>query len=274
VHEAFDAYVFDMDGTIYLGEDLLPGAEELLALIPAAGRRRVFLTNNPTRTRAHYAAKLTGLGVPVLADEIVTSATITAAWLVANRPGKACFVLGEAALFEALAEAGVPCTTDPAEVEVVLTSFDRTFSYDKLQIAFDACWQRPEVELIATHPDAYCPVPGGGEPDAAAMTAAVEAATGRRVTHTLGKPSAEALHTALGLIGVPVDRAIMVGDRLYTDIAMGCAAGAATALVLTGDSTLAEAEAAGPGATPHYILDDVGALIPALRQVNQEEGPR
>jgi len=265
VHEIYDAYVFDMDGTVYLGDQLLPGAKRVMDAIEVAGKRRVFLTNNPTKTREHYASKLTGLGLKVEPNEILTSATLTAAWLKEFHPDEVCFVLGEAPLIAALAEAGIRMSRDPRETTAVLSSYDRTFDYSKLQIAFDALWRRPETKLIATHPDAYCPFPGGkGEPDAAAITAAVEACTGRTCETVLGKPSADALLTALRLVDVEPSRALMVGDRLATDIAMGRAAGAATALVLTGDSTLQDVEATPDELKPTYVLSRIDALAAPL----------
>jgi phosphoglycolate/pyridoxal phosphate phosphatase family enzyme len=263
--DAYDAYVFDMDGTIYLGDSLLPGVEELIANIQRAGRKHVFLTNNPTKTREHYADKLSRLGLPTSPDQVVTSATLTAAWLKRTHPDAVCFVLGEQPLMDALISAGIRLSDKPSEITMVIASYDRTLDYRKLQIAFDSLWSRPDVHLIATHPDAYCPFPGGkGEPDAAAITAAIEASTGRTCEEVLGKPSPEALETALRIVGVDMTRALMVGDRLKTDIAMGVAAGAATALVLTGDSTRQDVESTAPDQRPTYVLESIQALSQPL----------
>lgn len=269
----YDAYVFDMDGTIYLGEELLPGVLTLMDAIKSSGKKRVFLTNNPTKTREHYASKLSGLGVETRPDEVITSATLTAAWLKQFHPDAICFALGEQPLLDALTEAGVQLSDEPSEITMVITSYDRTFDYRKLQIAFDALWKRPEVHFISTHPDAYCPFPfGRGEPDAAAITAAITGCTGRHSEQTLGKPSAEALLTALRLVGVSPGEAIMVGDRLATDIAMGVAAGASTALVLTGDSTREDAEAAPTESRPEFILDTIETLAhPLLKATTPTE---
>jgi phosphoglycolate/pyridoxal phosphate phosphatase family enzyme len=265
VHESYDAYVFDMDGTVYLGAELLPGVKTLMTALTAAGKRRVFLTNNPTKTRERYASKLTALGLATDPNEIMTSATLTAAWLKTFCPDDVCFVLGEAPLVSALRDAGIRLSRDPRVTTLVLSSYDRTFDYLKLRIAFEALWRRPEVKFIATHPDAYCPFPGGrGDPDAAAITAAVQACTGRTCEKVIGKPSPEALLTALRLVDVAPGRAIMIGDRLATDIAMGIAAGAATALVLTGDSTLQDVEAAPDDKRPTYVLSRIDALAAPL----------
>lgn len=264
---SYDAYVFDLDGTIYLGEKLLPGVANLMHGIGRSGRKRVFLTNNPTRTREHYATKLSGLGLPARPEDVVTSATLTAAWLKLNYPDAICFVVGEAPLIQELTQAGIRVSDRTDEITVVIASYDRTFNYAKLQTAFDALRQRPEVRFIATHPDAFCPFPGGrGEPDAAAVIAAIEACTGRECEQILGKPSPEALLTALRIVGVEPSRAIMVGDRLGTDIAMGIAAGAATALVLTGDSTIEDVEETPASLRPDFVLEAVGELAAPLRE--------
>jgi NagD protein len=267
VEEDFDAYLFDMDGTIYLGHALLPGVADLMDAIRAAGRKRAFATNNSTRTRAMYAAKLRALGLDAAEDEIVTSSTLTAAWINRHRPGAVCFVLGEPPLLDELSQAGITLSKHPDEVTLVVSSYDRTFEYWKLQTAFDALRNRPEVGFIATHPDFYCPFPGGrGEPDAAAITAAIEACTRRRVETVIGKPSATMMTTACEVMGVPVARAIMVGDRIRTDIATGRAAGARTALVLTGDTALADLAEFPDDAMPDYILERIDRLAAPLRR--------
>jgi phosphoglycolate/pyridoxal phosphate phosphatase family enzyme len=261
VDALFDAYLLDMDGTVYLGDALLPGVAAFLGRVERSGRRRAFTTNNTTKTRAEYAAKLRGLGLTAEPGDIVTSGSLTAAWIRRHRPGARCFVLGEPPLLAEFAQAGIALTKDPAEVTLVVTSYDRTFAYWKLQTAFDALRGRPEVGFIATHPDAYCPFPGGqGEPDAAAVTAAVAACTGRRCEAVIGKPSAAMAVTACAGLGVAVGRTLLVGDRLATDIAAGRAAGTPTALVLTGDTSLEDLAAAPDDALPDYAvasLDDL-----------------
>jgi phosphoglycolate/pyridoxal phosphate phosphatase family enzyme len=262
---AYDAYVFDLDGTVYLGDELLPGAAELLAAIDRSGRRRVFLTNNPTRSREHYAAKLDRLGVRAEPHEVITSATITAAWIARHEPDAVCFLLGEQVLADALLAAGIRLSDRAEDVTLVVASYDRGLTYDKLRTAFTALWRRPQARLIATHPDAYCPLgPGLGEPDAAAVIAAVEASTGRTCEAVLGKPNPDALRTALDLVGVRPEQALMIGDRLATDIAMGRAAGTATALVLTGDSTREDVAGVAPDRRPTYVLDRIDALVAGL----------
>jgi NagD protein len=253
----YDGYIFDLDGTIYLGDVLLPGATELLAALRAEGRRVAFLSNNPTRTREQYVAKLRGMGVHAELGEVVNSSHVMVQWLLEHAPGATLFVCGEAPLIGELQAAGFPLSEEAGRIDIVVASFDRTFTYHKLQVAFDAI--RAGARLVATNPDRFCPVPGGGEPDAAAIIAAIEACTNTRCEVNVGKPSPIMARAVSALLGLPPERCVMVGDRLMTDIAMGVGAGMATALVLTGDSTRADLPAAP--AQPTYVIDGLLELI-------------
>jgi len=145
----------------------------------------------------------------------------------------------------------------------VIASYDRTFTYAKLQTAFDAIWYHRRAILVTTNPDRFCPFPGGrGEPDAAAIVAAIEACTGTTLAKNVGKPNPAMVRAALAGLDVPMDRAVMVGDRLGTDMAMAREAGMASALVLTGDSTAEEARALDPGQQPTYMLERIDDLLP------------
>jgi NagD protein len=253
----FDGYVFDLDGTVYLGDIPLPGAIDALAALRARENRVVFLSNNPTKTRSQYVAKLTRLGVPADLSEVVNSSFAMVRWLLREAPGSRVFVVGEQPLKDELEAAGFRLVDTAAETEFVIASFDRTFDYRKLQIAFDAI--RAGARFAATNPDRYCPVPGGGEPDCAAMTAAIEACTNTRVEVVVGKPSPLMVEIVGELVGLPLDRCIMVGDRLGTDIAMGKAAGMATALPLTGETTR-EMLATSP-IQPDYVIESLMELV-------------
>jgi NagD protein len=254
---AYDGYIFDLDGTVYLGDLLLPGSAETLADLRAAGRRVAFLSNNPTKTREQYVAKLRGMGIEATLDEVVNSSHVMVQWLLEHAPGATLFVCGEAALIGEIEAAGFRLSERAGEIDMVVASFDRTFTYHKLQVAFDAI--RAGARLVATNPDRFCPVPGGGEPDAAAIIAAIEACTNTRCEVNVGKPSPIMARTASALVGLPPERCLMVGDRLATDIAMGVGAGMDTALVLTGDST--RADLAGSPAQPTYVLEGLRELI-------------
>ncbi len=253
----YSAYLFDLDGTIYLGDKLLPGAAETIAGLRAAGKRTIFLSNNPTKTRQQYAAKLSELGIPTQVDDVVTSSLVLVQWLLHAAPHARLFVVGEEPLQRELRAAGFELSDHAGAIDIVVASFDRTFVYHKLQVAFDAI--RAGARLVATNPDRYCPTPSGGEPDAAAIIAAIEACTGAKCDPIVGKPSPIMVSTILALLDLPPDRCIMVGDRLETDIKMGIDAGMATCLVLTGDAT--REKLAASGLRPTLVLERIDGLL-------------
>ena len=247
-----------MDGTVYLGDALLPGAKRTIETLRVAGARVVFLSNNPLRTRADYAAKLTRLGVPTPPDAVINSSWVLARWLAQEAPGAALFVVGEPPLLAELRRAGFHLTEQPGEIQFVVASFDRTFDYRKLQIAFDAI--RAGARFIATNADRYCPTPTGGLPDAAAVIGAIEGCTGEQVEVVVGKPSPITARAILDRLQLPASDCIIVGDRLETDIRMGQEAGMATGVVLTGVTTpelLATA-----GIRPDYVFHRLDELLP------------
>lgn len=257
----FDAYVFDLDGTVYLGDTLLPGAAQTLAALREGGAQIRFVSNNVTRSPQQYVDKLSGLGVQVELAEVLNPTVLTVRWLLANEPGAVVYPIAPEPVVTALTEAGIAVGEDPAQIDIVLASYDRTFDYAKLQIAFDAIWYHRRARLMSTNPDRFCPFPGGrGEPDAAAIVAAIEACTSTTCERSFGKPDPAVLQLALAGTDIPLERVLMVGDRLATDVAMGVAAGSASALVLTGDSTAAEAAALPPEQRPTYVLDSIADL--------------
>jgi HAD superfamily hydrolase (TIGR01450 family) len=260
----YSAYVFDLDGTVYLGDQLLPTVAESIQRLHARGVPVRYLSNNPTRDVGEYLDKLSRLGVPVQPGEVVNTLVSTTTWLRANRPDAVVFPIGEAPLIRALAEAGVETSDDPARIDIVLASYDRTFEYRKLQIAFDALWFHRRAVLMSTNPDRYCPFPGGrGQPDAASIVAAIEACTEVTCERTFGKPSGLMAEIVLSTVAAEPSEAVMVGDRLATDIAMGIAAGMDTALVLTGDSRREDVAGLPVAMRPTYVLDHLADLLPA-----------
>jgi ribonucleotide monophosphatase NagD (HAD superfamily) len=136
----YAAYLFDLDGTIYLGDELLPGARELVGALRERGLPVRFLSNNPTSDPEQYAAKLTRLGLPTPATEIVNTVVTMTRWLLEHAPGAVVYPIAEAPLHRALQAAGIRTSSDPAEIDVVVASYDRGFTYEKLQTAFDAIW--------------------------------------------------------------------------------------------------------------------------------------
>ena len=255
----FSGYVMDLDGTVYLGDKALPGAVETLARIRAAGARVVFLTNNPLRSAASYAEVLSGLGIEATEHEIVTPLSVLTGYLRQRYPGAAALTIAEPLVDRTLAAAGIAVTTEPAQADVVVLSFDRTFDYTKLLRAFRAV-RRHGAVIVATNPDPYCPTPDGGLPDCGAVLAAVEACTGARAVAVLGKPSKEMAAEVRARLGVPAPDAAMVGDRLLTDVAMSRALGMTSILVLSGAT--AGGDLAAAAVRPDYVIDGLGDLLP------------
>lgn len=254
----FAGYIFDLDGTVYLGEAMLPTAGETLAALRQRGARTLFISNNPTHMRGYYADKLNRLGVPTRDEDILTSSLVLVDFLQSRMPGARLFVLGEEPLLEELRHAGFELVEDAKQVQAVIASFDRTFVYRKLQIAFDAI--RAGARFFATNPDRYCPVPGGGEPDCASIIAAIEACTNSKVEAVVGKPSHYMIEAALKMMNLPAADCLMTGDRLETDVYMGAAAGMSTALMLTGTTSAAALQASS--IQPTYILHQLVDLLP------------
>lgn len=259
----YDAYVFDMDGTIYLGDHFLPGAKRLIEELRRRDIPVRFLSNNPTKDPDQYVAKLHKLGLPTPIDEIANTVVTMTRWLKENKPGAVVFPIAEEPLVRAFEEAGIPMSDDPEKIDIVVASYDRTFDYRKLQIAFDAIWFRKRAILVATNPDRFCPFPGGrGEPDCASIIAAIEACTQTKCQMVVGKPNPVMLQAALGDTDVDPRQSVMVGDRIMTDIQMAVNTGMFSAMPLTGESTLEEALALDESQRPTHVLDRVDRLIP------------
>jgi len=241
-----DAVIFDLDGTVYLGDAALPGAVEGIAGLRERGVRTMFVSNKPLEPRQAYASKLTRLGIPTPGDDVITSAFVLAHHLAEHGRDLRYYVLGEENLRQELRDAGLQIvdelsTQDPKEViqpegiDAVIVALDRTLDYRKLNTAYQAL--RRGARYFATNADDTCPMPGGAIPDAGATLAALHQLTGRRPELVAGKPSPLILAAALDRMGVPAARCLMVGDRLETDLRMGQQAGMLTAVPLTGVST-------------------------------------
>jgi HAD superfamily hydrolase (TIGR01450 family) len=260
----FAGYIFDLDGTIYLGDELLPGAAGLIATLRRLDRKLLFLSNNPTKDNSAYVAKLAGLGIAVGPHEVLNTVDTMVAWLVRHHPGATVYPISEQPLIAALTAAGIRISDAPAEIDFVIASYDRTFAYPKLQIAFDAIAVHQRARLIATNPDRYCPFPNGrGEPDAGAIIGAIEGCTGVRCEQNVGKPDPFMLEAALDRLGLAACDCVMIGDRLLTDIRMAVDAGMASALVLTGETTREMLASQPASSHPTWVLDRVDEVLPA-----------
>jgi 4-nitrophenyl phosphatase len=229
-------FLLDMDGTFYLGDQLLPGAKDFLHYCENKGIEYLFLTNNSSKNAGDYVEKLHGLGVEVVREKILTSGEATCSYLKKKLPGKRVFLAGSPALEEEFRQQGIHLVlNDP---EAVVLGFDTTLTYARLWKLCD--FVRAGLPYIATHPDFNCPTGQGYMPDIGAMIAFVAAATGRQPDIVVGKPHTPMMDAILEKVDIPLKRIAMLGDRLYTDVAMG-QTGIMTVLVLSGETTLEEA---------------------------------
>ncbi|MDQ7071517.1 MAG: HAD-IIA family hydrolase [Rhodobacterales bacterium] len=260
-NRVYDAYFFDLDGTIYLGDRLLPGVVELFDWLVAQDLPYAFVTNNPSKTVTTYETRLESLGLPAR-GRVITSGTATVKWLQTHRKGAVVYPISEPPLIETLTEGGIEISDDPNKIDIVIASFDRTFDYAKLDIAFRAIVEEKRAILVATNPDRYCPMEHRlGVPDAGAIIGAIEGCTNVKCSYVFGKPAPALVEIAAEILGVSVARSVMIGDRLYTDIAMAINAGMDGALVLTGDSTMAEVMESDVADRPLLCLENIGQLI-------------
>ena len=170
----FKGFIFDLDGTVYLGERLIPGAERMIRLLRERGKKVVFLSNKPLYTREDYAAKLTRLGIPTTPSEVVNSTFVLIRYLQRVAPDAKVFVMGELPFVAEMARAGFRLTEDPHEIEYVVAAFDRTFDYRKFNIAFQAI--KKGAHFIATNPDPARRTEDGMVPACGAMAALIEKA--------------------------------------------------------------------------------------------------
>jgi len=229
----FKGFIFDLDGTVYRGDQIIPEADSVIRLLRENKKKVIFLSNKPLQTRNDYASKLTRLGIPTHPDEVINSTFVMTHYLKKNAPQARLFVVGETPFIEELEKAGFKITDEPREIDYVVVAFDRTFDYRKLNIAFQAI-KKFGAHFVATNPDRTCPVEEGEIPDCAGMIAAIEAVTEKKVEIIVGKPSPIMIQTVLDVLGLRPEECILVGDRLETDIKMGKDSGIATGIVLTG----------------------------------------
>jgi len=255
-------FLLDMDGTIYLGNRLLPGAAEFISVLRRQGLEYLFLTNNSSRDKQAYVDKLAAMGIKAGRDQVLTSGEATAIYLQRVRPGAKVFLLGTPALAREFAAHGFQVVSKADSPDYVILGFDTTLTYQKL---WDACdLIREGTKYVATHPDFNCPLEGGNYmPDAGAIIAFIEASTCRR-PKIIGKPNKEIVEAALTRTSAQRGETAIVGDRLYTDIAMGIAAGLTSILVLSGETRQEDLD--GSQFRPDYVFASVGELVQALER--------
>lgn len=256
--DRFDGLLIDLDGVVWIGREAVPGSPEALRALLEAGKRVVFVTNNPGRLPQAYAERLRDLGVEVGPEQIVTAGMVVArlAGEAAAAAGGTAFVIGAGPLKEMVAATGARLLEgDEAEgADVVVVSGHKGFDYGELRTAKFALDHG--AQLFATSHDPTMPYPGGELPGTGAVLAAIEVASGKQAT-IAGKPERHLFEMAKQAAGE--GRLAMVGDRISSDIDGGRGAGLETVLVLSGTTTREQAEAAEPG--PDHVLDDLAALL-------------
>ncbi len=253
-------YIFDMDGTIYLGGKPFDFAIEFIKNLRKNGKKVLFFTNNASHTTPFYMKKLARLGFEPQKDEIMTSGDVTLEFLKRFREGKSVYLVATVELVEEYREKGINLLTgDEERADIVITSFDTSLTYKKLD---DACRLiRGGAEYLSTHPDMNCPTETGFIPDSGAIAALVTASTGKVPTY-FGKPYKETIEMIAEATGFAREEMCIFGDRLYTDIALGKKFGVTSILVLSGETQPADVDAAEMTDKPDFVF-------PSLLEVNE-----
>ncbi|MCM1144232.1 MAG: HAD-IIA family hydrolase [Blautia sp.] len=253
-------FALDMDGTVYLGEKWIEGAQEFLRKIEESGRQYVFLTNNSSKNAEAYVKKLYRMGWEVRPEQIVTSGQAAISYLQKHFPGRKVFLLGNPLLQAEFEQAGI--LLDDEKPEVVMTAFDTSLTYEKLCKVCD--FVREGLPYLATHPDYNCPTETGFIPDIGAIHELIHASAFRYPDRIIGKPNGDIVEYLVQRTGIKREETAMVGDRLYTDIATGRNNGLKSILVLSGEAALSDVGTSG--VMPHLIFSSVRDMIPFLVQ--------
>ena len=251
-------FVLDMDGTFYLGESILDGALDFLSAVEETGRDYLFFTNNSSKAPEDYLRKLAGMHCVITRDKLMTSGDVTIRYLNTHHRGKTVYLVGTPALERSFRDGGIPLTAE--QPDIVVVGFDTTLTYEKLE---RACTYICRGSLfLATHLDINCPVEGGFIPDCGAFCAAISLSTGVQPKY-LGKPFAETVDMILDKTGAARQDVTFVGDRLYTDVAVGVNNGARGVLVLTGETKREDIPASD--VRPDAVFESLGEMGRLLR---------
>ena len=255
-------FLLDMDGTLYLDDRLFDKVPEFLSYIRRTGGRYLFLTNNSSRGVEGYIDKLSGMVIPSGTEDYLTSVDAASDHLRRCHPGKKCYVFGTRSFLGQLRDAGIP-VTDRLEddIDILLSGFDRELTIQKLE---DACILLGQgIPYLATNPDWVCPTWYGFVPDCGSVCEMLTRATGRR-PEFLGKPRPAMVQLALAETGFPPEQAVLIGDRLYTDIACAVNAGIDSIFVLSGEGRREDIER--DSIHPTWVYDDIGAALRAWEE--------
>ena len=259
-----ELFLFDMDGTLYLGNQLYSFTKELLSKIREEGKKYLFTTNNSSKSPEDYVKKLAKLGIESTVEDFYTSSQATAHYLLENHPGKTLYVCGTESLKAQLRGAGFAITENLDEVECIVMGFDTELTFKKLEDVSRLLCDRPELPYLATNPDLVCPTEFGSVPDCGSVCEMIFNATGKRPL-VIGKPTPLMPELAMDKMGCKKEETAVVGDRIYTDIKSGLAAGTTTILVLSGETTRAILDASPE--KPDFVLEDAGEILRALKEL-------
>jgi HAD superfamily hydrolase (TIGR01450 family) len=250
-------FLLDMDGTLYLDNDLFDGTVEFLSRVKEKGGKYLFVTNNSSKSTDAYVSKLEKLGIPASEDDFLTSTDTTILYLQEKFKGRKFYAMGTKSFVEQLLQAGIDAVTEISDdIFGLVISNDQELNFKKLE---DACkLLLRDVAYIATNPDWVCPTAFGYVPDCGSFAEMLFRATGKK-PHFIGKPRPEMLTLALEKYGYSKEESVMIGDRVYTDIASGYNAGIDTIFVLSGEGTMADAESTDT--KPTYILNNIREVL-------------
>ncbi len=253
-------FLFDMDGTLYLGDRLYDFTKELLEKIRKSGGKYMFMTNNSSKSVNAYIEKLKKLGIDAVKEEFITSSQATAWYLKKHYPDKVLYVCGTRSLKQELEENGFTLTEDVDKTECIVMGFDTELTFQKLHdISFMLCTR--ELPYIATNPDYVCPTEFGSVPDCGSVCDMLFNATGKRPV-VIGKPEPLMPQLAMEQMGMTRQQTAVIGDRIYTDVKSGLQAGALAILVMSGETTREILEASAD--KPDLVLDHAGQMMDYL----------
>ena len=257
-------YLFDMDGTLYLGDRLYDFTIDLLQTIRATGGRYLFMTNNSSKSVEDYIRKLEKMGIAATREDFITSSQATAYYLHKHHEGQTLYVCGTESLKAELRREGFTLTENTDDTDCIVMGFDTELTFRKLHNVSYLLLTRPEIPYIATNPDLVCPTEFGSVPDCGSVCQMLQNVSGR-LPVVIGKPSALMPQLAMEKWGVTGSQTCVIGDRIYTDIKSGLNAGTLTVLVLSGETTREILEASEE--KPHLVLSDAGEIRDTLQNL-------
>ena len=255
-------FLFDMDGTLYLGDRLFPFTKELLCTIRAMGGRYLFMTNNSSKSVSAYVSKLARLGISATEEDFLTSSQATAFYLRQHHTGKTLYVCGTQSLKAELEESGFPISDDIEKTQCIVMGFDTELTFGKLE-AVSKLLCTKELPYIATNPDYVCPTEFGSVPDCGSVCDMLYNVSGKRPL-VIGKPEPLMPYLAMEKWGCTKEETVVIGDRIYTDIKSGINAGVTTVLVLSGETTRQILDKSVD--KPDFVMDDCSQLLNLLKE--------